>query len=234
MQMRDERDGFRPPSSPPRKDRDLLDDDASRDRNDNEDDNGTLIIPIDDDLVIPNVDYRDLPKINGASSKSKEDDCVDKFLLDREKSAPGAVLDRADRKEITHVRTGAQVSVMADHLDRLSQNKRCLRFMAFDDEGKEKYYNDEPSTCQLAVKDNGTRFVYVIQLHSDQKRPNGEPMCILDKNAGKNVSIDMARVLLNPYFIKVGKKVGGDFAKVAKMFGIPKEDYEKQLIIDTE
>ena len=41
-------------------------------------------------------------------------------------------------------------------------------------------------------------------------------------------------VLLNPYFIKLRKRVGRDFAKVAKMFGIPKEEFEKQLIIDTE
>ena len=231
MQMRDERDGFRPPSSPPRKDRDLLDYDNSRERNDNEDDNGTLIIHVDDDLRIPDVEYRDLPKIYGNSTKTKEDDCVDKFLLDHEKSAPGAVLDRAESREITHVRTRAQASEMADHIDRLSRNKSGLRFMTFDDEGKEKYHNDEPSTCQLAVKENNKRYVYVIQLHSGEKRNDGKPMCILDD---KNVSVLMARVLLNPYFIKVGKKVGKDFAKVAKMFGIPREDYEKQLIIDTE
>ena len=88
MQMRDERDGFRPPSSPPHKNRDLLECDTSRDRNDNEDDNGTLIIPIDDDLVIPNVEFHDLPKINGPSTKAKEDDCTDKYLLERERVLP--------------------------------------------------------------------------------------------------------------------------------------------------
>ena len=47
-------------------------------------------------------------------------------------------------------------------------------------------------------------------------------MCALDD---KNVSEVLSRVLINPNFVKVGKKVGRDFAKVAKMFGIPKEDY---------
>ena len=96
------------------------------------------------------------------------------------------------------------------------------RFKAFDDKAKEKYYNVEPSTCQIAVKENKIPFIYVIQLHSNKKGNKGKPMCALDD---KNVSEVMSRVLINPNFVKVGKKVGRDFAKVAKMFGIPKEDY---------
>ena len=230
LQMRDERDGLVPPKSPPRSSCDIFEYNHGRDRNDNEEDNGTLVIPVDDDLVIPDVDFRDLPPIHGKSTKTKEDDCVDKFLLDREKSAPNASLDRAIRDEITHVRSREQLSEMADHLDCLSRDKSCLKFMTFDDEGKEKYHNDEPSTCQIAVKENKTRFVYVIQLHSGQKRVNGKTMCVLDEDCSK----EMARILLNPYFVKVGKKVGADFKKVAKMFGIPKEKYDAQLIIDTE
>ena len=89
---------------------------------DKDDERGTLVITIDDDLHIPDVELKDLPPpLPGKRSKPKDTSTMDKWLLNWEASSPGAKIDTVRKKEVIQVRSHADVAAMVDRAGLLSK-----------------------------------------------------------------------------------------------------------------
>ena len=223
LDMIDVRDGYKQPNLSPRRSpeyecprQEQNSDQLTRD--------GDLIVEADDDLEIPAITYDDLPL--GKRSKAVDDERTFTWLLQWELGSTGAYLDRIESGEIFHARSHNEVRSVVRRFQTLAKEAGDALVIGFDTEGMTRH--DDPATLQFSAAAGGSRINAVVQMRSGVAFPN--PAHIFQEGHPEALK-EIFRI---PNAIFVGKSIAADMLRATRILGIPKEEADDYLIIDTD
>ena len=226
LQMSLARDGLAPPP-PPKPPKDYFESDPLA-SNDQENENGSLIIEIDEDLQIPDISMKDTPPIyHGKRIKYKDENHAFKGLHKYELSKPNTTAYTMSRDEITEVRTHADATLMVTSLRDLSKDCSGRLAIGFDVEGKTN--SGLPSTAQLSARAGEKEINAVIHLFSGQSnKPKKKFMAVNDE---ETPTMLWEIFKLDAFFC--GCNVADDLRQFARAIGMNPADIDSCLVVDT-
>ena len=197
---------------------------------------GALIVRVDDDLDVPDVETRKLPKPRGARTKTTDKDRFYEWYLAKELERPGARIDTMPRNKIVHVRSHAELDSLVERLLDLARRTKKELVIGLDTEGSvtqkqavlpEQKADTIPALLQLSACADGNEVTAVVQLYS--KRTMDGPKDIFSEGTPHR----LAEIFRIKKAIFAGKSVSDDVKKVAKMSGLSAEELKEVLVIDT-
>ena len=224
-EMMDVRDGYRQPDSAPRRSPEL----ELQVQPQNQDQytaDGALIIAIDDDLEVPELSLADLPKARGYVSESGDVERSYQWLLQWELASNGSRLDAMTTKEILHARSHEEAESVVRRFQALARNSEGTLVIGLDTEGMEEKRN--PVTLQLSAAVAGQRVNAVVQLRSNSRSIS--PAHVFQEGP----PLELRKIFEIPNAIFVGKSVAEDVIGTTDMLGIPRDEANGLLVIDTD
>ena len=221
LDMIDVRDGYKQPNPAPRRSPEY---EFPRQNADQITEDGALIVDADDDLEIPTITDDDLPR--GKRSKATDDERTYTWLLQWELGSTGSYLDRLEAREVFHARSHAEVRSVAKRFEDLAKEAGDSLVVGFDTEGMNK--RDDPATIQFSAAVGERRVNAVIQMRSGLTVPS--PAHVFQEGQPEALK----RIFRIPNAIFVGKSISSDLLRTTRIIGIPKEEADDFLIIDTE